>query len=113
MTQIRNLAHLQIILQKLWDLHGFVKPRHPTEAINKAVFHHLMATISVGVLLVDSHWLDIYGSLIKVDDSKHIVFEDFKNNILCLFGPHLVHMNTMHIDVILRQTYRAIISRRG
>jgi len=53
-------------------------------------FHLLMATISVGMPLVDPFQLDLHPSLIKVMNPQAIVFEDFKAVLLCLFGPQLI-----------------------
>ena len=39
------------------------------------------------------------------------MYEDFKVVLLCLIGPQLIQLNTMHIDVYLRQSYRTLINK--
>jgi hypothetical protein len=69
-----------------------------------------MAIMGITILMIDQHWLNIHGVLIKIDDPEKIMFEDFKTNLLCLFGPHIMTMNTLHIDVLFRQVYRKLIT---
>lgn len=95
--------------------------------------HHLLASISLGVLLVKSETFHLHDSIFllkilsknqahqrsksqnqksaaskEVDQKPVCSYDQFKLILLSLFGERIFILNERDIDVVLRQTYKQI-----